>query len=138
MLLIRFIDLLTSSTAATGINKGDVLLAALSSTISVLCGVCSNHSGLQLHVPANEYSLTESLAKMLSNKCAWTPWRRVDTAQGCSNPASCLHVPGLRKQDIHYHLYGGVKEWEVHSFSLEGVALEMVGKQEVKINHLRC
>jgi len=31
------------------------------------------------------------------------------------------------------HLYGGVKQWGVHSFSLDNIALAMVGTQIVKI-----
>jgi len=36
------------------------------------------------------------------------------------------------------HLYGRVKVWGAHFFSLDGIALEMVGTQKVKIKHLRC
>ena len=35
------------------------------------------------------------------------------------------------------HLYGGEEKREAHSFSLSIIALEMVGTQIVKINHLR-
>jgi len=32
------------------------------------------------------------------------------------------------------HLYGGVKEWGAHFFSLDGIALKMVGTKKVKLN----